>query len=669
VSNALLRFDVDIVGSDYIQLENPGRSRKIATVLLGFFVGSWSDIWYSNPPLSGVEDKTASDLVSRSQLLTPEYRLLLITSFSTPKSSSLSDSDRPPLRSKIRGLIFRHSDRDIIAECGLDAYLFIRYLKTLLRIFLPLAVVLLSVLIPVNVLDGRGKSGGVNGMDQLSWTNVSPKHTKRYWAHLLLALVVVLWTCYIFQNELQVYTRLRQERFTSYRQSGRASGTTVLVTDIPKKLLTISALEALYNAYPGGVQSVFINRDFTALARKIQRRDRLARMLEAAETRLIQNALLSHSKRWQAVPERFRIQLMNGGTDSNAGPTTIPEGVEGKAHHGPLWRRYLTAADRETLRLPVSGPGSLAFLPFVGDKVDKIDHCRQELHVLNCDIQKDQRSPETYEPLNSAFIRFNWPVGAHVARQSVHHPGPYVMMSSQVEESLQDIIWRNVSMTWWERYLRISVAVTLCTALIILCTIPVAFTGLLSQLSYLAVLVPWLSWLLKLPGWLVAIIQGVLPQCLLATVMGILPLLLQCIVKEQAIHTHIAAELFMQDYYFVFLFVQIFLVISISSGLTAILSGATQDFKSVAVLITQNLPKASNYFFSYMLLQALSMSAAALLQVDRLILLFLIAPFVDNTAREKWNREREPEMRWGMFFPIYTNLAVIGKSLLFSLHR
>ena len=63
-----------------------------------------------------------------------------------------------------------------------------------------------------------------------------------------------------------------------------------------------------------------------------------------------------------------------------------------------------------------------------------------------------------------------------------------------------------------------------------------------------------------------------------------------------------------------------------------------------------------------MLLQALTTSGGALLQVWPLIQWFVLAPIMDRTARQKWKRQMKlPEMRWGTFFPVYTNLACIGR--------
>ena len=91
----------------------------------------------------------------------------------------------------------------------------------------------------------------------------------------------------------------------------------------------------------------------------------------------------------------------------------------------------------------------------------------------------------------------------------------------------------------------------------------------------------------------------------MAAVMIILPLILYLLISQQGTHSRITIELSMQEYYFYFLFIQLFLVVSTSSSVAALLNSFTQDLKSVAGMMAQNLPKAGNYFFSYMILQAL----------------------------------------------------------------
>lgn len=230
-------------------------------------------------------------------------------------------------------------------------------------------------------------------------------------------------------------------------------------------------------------------------------------------------------------------------------------------------------------------------------------------------------------------------------------------MATLIEDPSQ-IIWSNISLSWWERYIRRWALTGLSVAVICSCTAPVALTGLLSQLSYTATLFPWLAWLEGLPPWFLSALQGALPPAILAVTIVTAPLVLQYLVLAQGRNSRANAELALLDYYFWFLFLQVFLVVSISSSVATVLSSLRYDVRSFAALLALNLLKAANYFLSYVVLQSFSVSAGTLLQTGRLIR-FLAAPVLGNTARDVWERLKKPDIRWGIFFLVYTNLAVI----------
>ncbi|ODH24174.1 hypothetical protein ACO22_05337 [Paracoccidioides brasiliensis] len=808
--------------------------------------------------------------------------------------------------------VFRTSNSEFIQKCGLDAYFFLRYLRMLLKIFLPLSFIILPVLIPLNKVGGKdtkhvasrnGTRYNVTGLDQLAWGNIAPEHTNRYWAHLVLAVIVVVYVCAVFFDELRSYIRLRQTYLTSPQHRLRASATTVLVTAIPSKWLSVDALDRLYDVFPGGVRNIWINRNLDELSEKVKLRNKIALVLESAETELIKKCKkaqlkqakaqarksgkkpaevdheklaaeqrasrlaeepgissgnpheartiqeLLHGRREERTftqqghgnrgfiplvgngvglvgsgvaklgktvwggfrkvghtaddrlhapggfdgqmendainmhldqpgeangagtelgsekpvnglrragttavkptdnaqhqtgahvdgspetdgarpslgesyvegphnmdglvdqqPHPARLKLWKNSRSPNAHqdhhddehPLTNPapvtplderkkkkafrfsrrrpakEGdeIEGQAYpmayneefeeddYGdPLWMKYVKEKDRETMRLPIFGWSWMPTIPLLGKKVDKIYHCRQELSRLNLEIEIDQQHPEKFPLMNSAFVQFNHQVAAHMACQSVSHHIPKQMAPRLVEISPDDVIWDNMSIKWWERYLRTFGVLVIVSAMVVGWAFPVAFTGLLSQLTYLEGQFSWLRWLSKLPTWLISAIQGILPPLFLAILMAILPLLLRFLSKNQGVHTGMAVELTVQNYYFAFLFVQIFLVVSISSGFTTIFNSIT-DVTSIPELLAQNIPRASNYFFSYMVLQAMSVSAGALVQIFGLVSWFVLAPILDNTARLKWARTTNlNQMQWGTFFPVYTTLASIG---------
>lgn len=77
------------------------------------------------------------------------------------------------------------------------------------------------------------------------------------------------------------------------------------------------------------------------------------------------------------------------------------------------------------------------------------------------------------------------------------------------------------------------------------------------------------------------------------------------------------------DRYFAFLFIQVFLVVSLSSGLSVFFSTLAKDPTNVFGTLANSLPKAATYFFSYLMIQSLGNSASDLLQVMPLVMWFL----------------------------------------------
>ncbi|ERF70546.1 hypothetical protein EPUS_07967 [Endocarpon pusillum Z07020] len=327
------------------------------------------------------------------------------------------------------------------------------------------------------------------------------------------------------------------------------------------------------------------------------------------------------------------------------------------------WRQYVEEKDRNTMRLPIFGWQWMFALPLIGKKVDTIYYCRKEVARLNLEIEEDQANPDRFPLLNSAFIQFNHQVAAHMACQNVSHHLPKQMAPRLVEIDPKDVVWENMSIPWWQSYIRTAAVISLVAAMIFLWAIPVAFTSALSQLATLARTVTFLEFLLKLPTWFISALQGVLPAVFLALLMFLLPMILRFLSKVQGTQSGMLVELSVQKYYFFFLFVQLFLVVSVAAAVSTILDLFTgrDSVTSVPKILATNVPRASNYFFSYMLLQALSVSAGALVQIGGLISWFILAPLFDSTARSKFKRQTQlSEIQWGTFFPVYTNLACIG---------
>ncbi|KAM0742227.1 hypothetical protein ACQRIT_002404 [Beauveria bassiana] len=807
-------------------------------------------------------------------------------------------------------------DREIIKKCGLDAYFFLRYLKTLLTIFIPICAVVLPILIPINYVGGIGKridmsadnntdnDKNVTGLDTLAWANIRPEHSGRYAAHLVLAILVVIWICAVFFFELKAYIKVRQDYLTSAEHRLRASATTVLLNSIPKKWLSEEALRGLLDVFPGGVRNVWLNRDMTKLLDKVNLREQMHAALENAETELIKAAKKAQLKQQKRDEKKERKKMKLGalskkekaarsakrdeearelahrgqgegaGDDCNI-PHTVTAGVQESAmeieeqyHHGndnnedidekhggahnplvgltkttskvagglknvanksgkgieeglgtthgfaPLspkskknlsasvqrpqtghsrpthspagsvvsatstsaikkpegaedrgiggntvrraadddnfmdnrrrrfwqfwkppsggyaspvpqgfeaedymsagqqkkktfwqtvkgfipfignneaqvdypeafdpeydnteeedaeWRKYLKKKQRPTHHLPLFGVNWLFGVPGITKKVDTIYYCRKELARLNLEIEEDQKHPERYPLMSSAFVQFNHQVAAHMACQSAVHHIPRYMAPRIIEISPRDVVWDNMAISWWGEGLRAFIVIGIVCTMAFLWAIPVAWTAAVSQLDQLIQDNKWLGFLKANHNVenLAKIIAGVLPAALLALLLVLVPLILNFLAGIRGAKTGTQKAEFVQFFYFVFLFLQVFLVVSIASFFAASLDKFVVNIReqlssvqSVLDLLANNLPKAANYFFSYMILQALTTSSGTLLQIASLLFWFIIGPMFDSTARNKWARNTNlNNVQWGAFFPVYTNFACIA---------
>lgn len=310
----------------------------------------------------------------------------------------------------------------ILQNSGLDAFFFLRYIYILFTIFAGLSVIVVPSLIPLNSLGGRNTVGENQALDRLSWANVGLNQTGFYWVHLVMALVVIVFVCHTIYVELVFYIQVRNSYLTSPEHRLSKAANTILVTDIPEKDLPV--LEDLYSIFPGGVRSIWINRDLSALSRKMQARRKLVITLEVAETRLIRSAVASF--RQGKSPELAQLGELNTKDEK------------------PLWKRYLGEKDRDHMYIPINGWTWMPAVPFMGKRVDTICHCLGELARLNKEIEADQRElaqldraqkewtelqsdrreSSKYPQTKSAFIQFNTQSAAYMACQTLLNSSP-----------------------------------------------------------------------------------------------------------------------------------------------------------------------------------------------------------------------------------------------------
>jgi calcium permeable stress-gated cation channel len=134
--------------------------------------------------------------------------------------------------------------------------------------------------------------------------------------------------------------------------------------------------------------------------------------------------------------------------------------------------------------------------------------------------------------------------------------------------------------------------------------------------------------------------------------------------RKSGVPSTARVELFTQTAVFCFQVVQVFLVTTLTSAASAATGQIIHNPLSTKDILAQNLPKASNFYVSYFLLQGLSISSITVIQVvNALIHKVVVIFFAGGTPRRLYNRWAQLSgLSWGSVFPVFTNMGVIGKS-------
>ena len=106
--------------------------------------------------------------------------------------------------------------------------------------------------------------------------------------------------------------------------------------------------------------------------------------------------------------------------------------------------------------------------------------------------------------------------------------------------------------------------------------------------------------------------------------------------------------------------VQVFLITTMSSSASAVAKQIADNPASVTTILANNLPKSSNVYISYFIVQGLTIATSVLTQVVGFVIFTLLYKFLANTPRALYNKWANlSAISWGSTMPVYTNIVVI----------
>lgn len=448
-------------------------------------------------------------------------------------------------------------------------------------------VITWPILIPINVTGGAKQ----HELDLLTFGNIKAAEKKRYYAHAILAwiffsmhiipsshyclLTQTGFVIFIITRETIYFINLRQAYLLAPFNASRISARTVLFTDIPAEYLKSDNLKLLFG---NTFRRFWRATDTTDLENDVKERDCIAMKLEGAEIKLSKNANNRRIK-WEK-----KRQNVTGDEEA------------------ALASKWLDKKDRPT--------HTLGKIPLFGKKVDTIEWSRSELRKLIPKIQDTQLRHEKEEAtiLPAVFVEFSTQHAAQVAYRRMSPSKSPFMNPSAISITPAEVIWENLNLSRKQRRNRKIAAVVFVMLMIIFWSLPVSVVGAISNIDYLIEKLPWLAFIKDMPPKVVGVVTGLLPSVSLAVLIMLVPIVLRYISKLSGEVTLPAAELKTQSWHMAFQVIQVFLITTFSSGAAATVSQLIKHPEKATTLLAENLPKASNFYISYFIVQGLGMS-------------------------------------------------------------
>ncbi|KAI0132561.1 hypothetical protein BJ170DRAFT_706107 [Xylariales sp. AK1849] len=549
---------------------------------------------------------------------------------------SLRESERSPqLPSGLFnwiGAFWRIPDVYALEHQSLDAYLFLRFLRIVTTIAFVGCCFLWPVLFPINITGG----GGQAQLDILSYANINSSTSSgknRYYAHAFCAWIYYGFVMYMIVRESIFYVNLRQAFLLSPLYANRISSRTVLFTSVPAAYLDEAKLRKVFG---DSVKHVWITGDTKELDDLVKERDKVAMKLEKAEVKLIKAA---NGSRLKSIKKGASHQAVEAPAD---------------AESGSLAARWVPQKKRPSHRL--------GFLGLIGKKVDTINWCRTELERLIPHVDKAQSTfrSGSYKKIPGVFIEFFTQSQAQTAFQVLSHHQALQMTPKFIGITPGEVVWKSLKVSWWQRVIRRFAVIGFIAVMIIFWAIPVGVVGIISNIQYLETIF-FLTWLQKIPTIIMGVVSGLLPSVALSILMSLVPVVMRLCAKLSGEPSLSRVELFTQNAYFCFQLIQVFLITTVTSAASSVGLQIFNDPSQATTLLSTNLPKASNFYISYFLVQGLTIATSVMTQVVGFFIFTLLYKFLTGTPRAMYTKWANlSAISWGSVLPVYTNIAVIS---------
>ncbi|KAF1942171.1 DUF221-domain-containing protein [Clathrospora elynae] len=292
-------------------------------------------------------------------------------------------------------------EQDLVDTIGLDAVVFLRFLRMVRNIFLVLSVIVCSILIPINVV------GGSNFYRQ--WHNIptlmkfTPQYIfgQKFWAFVFVAYLIQGTVCFFLWWNYRAVLKLRRSYFNTQEYKASLHSRTLLLTHIPKSSRTDTGLVELVEQ-----AKQIDNMPRTAIGRNVKE---LPTLIEA------------HDEAVRELERHLAKYLRN--------PNQLPA------------KRPTCKAAKEDIA--VHGKGKLDAIDYLADRVARLETMIKELRE-----SVDMRNSMSY-----GFASYVHIEDAHAVAHASKKKGP-AGCDVYLAPKPHDLLWQNLPMSRRTRRIR-----------------------------------------------------------------------------------------------------------------------------------------------------------------------------------------------------------------------
>ncbi|KAJ0258022.1 CSC1-like protein [Hirschfeldia incana] len=471
-------------------------------------------------------------------------------------------------------------ESELIDHAGFDSAIYLRIYLIGLKIFVPIALLSWSILVPVNWTSNGLQLAKLNdvkssNIDKLSISNVE-RGSDRFWAHLMMEYAFTFWTCYVLLKEYENIASMRLAFLQS--EERRADEFTVLVRNIPPDS---------HELVSDNVEQFF--------------------MVNHPDNYLMNQVVYNANKLAKLVAQKKKMQN---------------------------WFDYY---DLKYTRNKDQKPRvKLGFLGLWGKKVDAIDHFTLEIEKLSNQILEERKRVKKDEKgvMPAAFVSFKTRWGAAVCAQTQQTKNPTEWLTEWAPEA-REVYWPNLAIPYVSltvRRLLMHVAFFFLTFFFI---IPIAFVQSLASIEGIKKSAPFLNPLVE-KKFIKSVIQGFLPGIFLKLFLLFLPTILMIMSKFEGFVSIASLERRAAFRYYLFNLVNVFLgSIITGSAFEQLNSFLKQSADQIPRTVGVAIPIKATFFITYIMVDGWAGVAGEILRLKAFIIFHLKNLFLVKTEKDR----------------------------------